>query len=143
LIESAQQLTLLPGGAKLTSDIFSLPTVTSGHVTDNQISRTAWRNLLGFFFFGVSKRHYFNSKRHYKSQRTAPLTSAIGTYGSCCVSEACMHVTTVDTVITNITHNDRRSVSSASSRHGAKRRGGLYLQWPQNSASSNNSAAVI
>jgi len=36
-----------------------------------------------------------------------------------------MQAITVDTVIAYITHDDRPYISSASSRHGAKQRGGL------------------
>jgi len=37
-----------------------------------------------------------------------------------------MHAITADTVIAYITHDDRPSKPSASSRHGANRRGGLW-----------------
>jgi len=56
------------------------------------------------------------------------VSSAIGTYDSCCVSEfRCMQAITADTVNAyNITHDDQPNMSSASSLHGAKRRGGLW-----------------
>ena len=38
-----------------------------------------------------------------------------------------MQAITVDAVIVYITHDDRPNISSASSRHGAKRRGGLCI----------------
>ena len=52
------------------------------------------------------------------------VASAIGTYVSCSVSET--DATTADTVIADITHDDRPNISPASSRHGAERRGGLF-----------------
>jgi len=56
------------------------------------------------------------------------VSSAIGTYDSCYVSEfRCMQAITADTVNAyNITHDDQPNMSSASSLHGAKRRGGLW-----------------
>jgi len=39
-----------------------------------------------------------------------------------------MQAITADIVIAYITHDDRPNISSASSRHGTKRRGGLYIR---------------
>jgi len=49
----------------------------------------------------------------------------------------CMQVITADTVIAYITHDELPNILSVSSRHGAKRRGGLYV-----SKSGRNTAHI-
>jgi len=68
--------------------------------------------LLGLCY--KSARHWLTAASNSNStQMCVASTTATGTYDSCCVSD-------------HIAHNDRPNTSSASSRRGAKRRGGLY-----------------
>jgi len=67
------------------------------------------------------------SARHWL---TAAPSNSTQTTHACGVDQLlcfrCMQAITADTVIVYITHDDRPNISSASCRHGAKRRGGLF-----------------
>jgi len=102
---------------------FDLPTATSRYFA---IGVRTLHATLSVCFSHVARR-CCKSARHWFA--TAAYSNSTQITDGCGVGQLlcfrCMQTITADTVIAYVTHNDRPNISSASSRYGAKRRGGL------------------